>query len=347
VKSTDSNDNIRDQQSADGLDRRGFLKCMAWAGTGLLWTITAEGIPTSHIFGVGKKSRKSESGLHFVQISDSHIGFSKPANADVNATLQTAVDRINALGDAPEFIIHTGDLSHQSKAAEFDTMDQILTGAKAKQVFYVPGEHDTSVDDGKQYLDRYGKETKGRGWYSFDHKGVHFVGLVNVIQLEGMGQLGEDQIAWLKDDLRPISASTPVVVFAHIPLWTIYPDWGWGTKDSEQAFEHLNRFGSVTVLNGHIHQVMQKVESNATFHTAMSTAFPQPAPGSAPAPGPMKVPADRLRSVLGLAQVNYVEQNHSLAVVDAPLAAAPAEAQPAASTLFTAADSMSRTEFRS
>ncbi len=323
---------LDERHSTDGLDRRGFLKCMAWAGTGLLWTITAEGIPTSHIFEGGKQSKKKgDSALHFVQISDSHMGFNKPANTDVVSTLQTAVDRINALPLEAEFIIHTGDLSHQSKPAEFDTMDQVLKSAKPKQIFYVPGEHDTSVDDGKQYLDRYGKDTKGKGWYSFDHKGVHFVGLVNVIQLEGMGQLGDEQIAWLKDDLSGVSASSPVVVFAHIPLWTIYPDWGWGTKDSEQAFEYLKRFGSVTVLNGHIHQVMQKVEGNATFHTAMSTAFPQPAPGTAPAPGPMKVPAERLRSVLGIANVNYVEQNHSLAIVDSSLASGSTdEAHPSA-----------------
>jgi len=335
-KHKDRDPNLLDQdQSKDGLDRRGFLKCMAWAGTGLLWTIAAEGIPTSHIFGGSKKSKNAESGLRFVQISDSHMGFNKPANTDVVSTLQAAVERINSLPEQPEFIIHTGDLSHQSKPAEFDTMDQILKSAQPKQIFYVPGEHDTSVDDGKQYLDRYGKDTKGRGWYSMNHKGVHFVGLVNVIQLEGMGQLGEEQIAWLKDDLSGVSASTPVVVFAHIPLWSVYPDWGWGTKDSEQAFAHLKRFGSVTVLNGHIHQVMQKVEGNATFHTAMSTAFPQPAPGAAPVPGPMKVPAERLRSVLGLADVHYVQQNHSLAIVDSPLATAAdsQESRPSASLL--------------
>ena len=313
-------DSVDQHRANDGLDRRGFLKCMAWAGTGLLWTISAQGIPTSRLFGLSDEKRKTKAGLHFVQISDSHMGFNKPANTDVSSTLQLAVDRINKLEEEPEFIIHTGDLSHQSKAAEFDTMDEILKGARPKQIFYVPGEHDTSLDDGKQYLDRYGKGTKGTGWYSLNHKGVHFVGLVNVIQLEGMGQLGEEQIAWLKADLSDVSASTPVVVFAHIPLWSVYPDWGWGTKDSEQALSYLKRFGSVTVLNGHIHQVMQKVEGNVTFHTAMSTAFPQPAPGTAPSPGPMKVPAERLRSVLGLADVHYLQQNHSLAVIDSPLA---------------------------
>jgi len=290
---------------------------MAWAGTGVLWTI-AGGVPGSRAF--GQDVQTSGGGLSFVQISDSHIGFSKPANPDVSGTLQAAVEKINALPVEPEFIIHTGDLTHTSQPAEFDTMDQILKGARPKQIYHVPGEHDVSVDDGAQYLDRYGKGTQGKGWYSFDHKGVHFIGLVNVVKLEGLGKLGADQLAWLEADLKARSASTPVVVFAHIPLWTIYPEWGWGTQDSEQALSCLKRFGSVTVLNGHIHQVMQKVEGNVSFHTAMSTAFAQPAPGAAPAPGPMKVPGARLRSVLGIAEVRYIVREHSLAVVDSALA---------------------------
>jgi len=305
--------------SADGIDRRGFLKCMAWAGTGLVWTF-AGGVPTSRAFGEGARG-SGQSDFSFVQISDSHIGFNKPANTDVTATLQKALAKIDAAPQTPDFLIHTGDLTHSSKPGEFDTLDQLLKSRR--QVFYVPGEHDTSVDDGKMYLERYGKGTKGNGWYSFDHKGVHFVGLNNVVQLEGMGKLGQPQIDWLKDDLHAVKSSTPVVVFAHIPLWAVYPDWGWGTSDSEQAFAALKRFGSVTVLNGHIHQVMQKVEGNVKFHTAMSTAFPQPAPGAAPSPGPMKVPAERLQSVLGITDVSFVAQRRELAVVDATLSAAP------------------------
>jgi Icc protein len=299
----------------DGINRRGFLECMAWAGTGVIWTVSG-GIASSRAFG----APAAKGGFSFVQISDSHIGFNKPANPDVVSTLQATVDKINALPQEPSFIIHTGDLSHLSKPAEYDTMDQVLKGAKQKQVHYVPGEHDTAIDDGKQYLERYGKGTQGRGWYSFDQNGVHFVGLVNVRALEGLGKLGADQLEWLEKDLKAKGSSTPVVVFAHIPLWAVYPEWGWGTEDSAQALTYLKRFGSVTVLNGHIHQVMQKVEGNVTFHTAMSTAFPQPAPGSAPAPGPMKVPAERLRSVIGVANVQYVAGKHSLAVVDSPLA---------------------------
>ncbi len=304
-----------DVVGSDGIDRRGFLKCMAWAGTGLVWTF-AGGVPTSRAFGELRKAT-AQSDFTFVQISDSHIGFNKPANTDVTATLQAALRRIDAAPGTPDFLIHTGDLTHSSKPAEFDTLDQIL--APRRQVFYVPGEHDTSVDDGKMYLDRYGKGTKGNGWYSFDHKGVHFIGLVNVVQLEGMGKLGQPQLDWLKQDLHGVKSSVPIVLFAHIPLWAVYPEWGWGTSDSEQAFAMLKRFGSVTVLNGHIHQVMQKVEGQVMFHTAMSTAFPQPAPGSAPSPGPMKVSADRLQSVLGITDVSFVAQRRELAIVDATL----------------------------
>jgi 3',5'-cyclic AMP phosphodiesterase CpdA len=288
---------------------------MAWAGTGVIWTVSG-GIASSRAFG----APGAKEGFTFVQISDSHIGFNKPANPYVAGTLQATVDKINALPQQPDLIIHTGDLSHMSKPAEYDTLDQVLKGVKQQQIHYVPGEHDTAIDDGKQYLERFGKGTQGSGWYSFDQKGVHFVGLVNVHALEGLGKLGPDQLAWLEKDLKAKSTSTPIVLFAHIPLWAVYPEWGWGTEDSAQALGYLKRFGSVTVLNGHIHQVMQKVEGNVTFHTAMSTAFPQPAPGSAPAPGPMKVPAEKLRSVIGVTNVQYVAGKHSLAVVDSPLA---------------------------
>ena len=310
--------NLVHTNNDDGIDRRGFLKCMAWAGTGVAWT-AGGGVLSSEAFGQNKKAAKG--GLHFVQISDSHIGFARPANPDVAGTLQATIDKINGLAEEPDFIIHTGDLSHSSKPGEFDALDQLLKGAKPKQVFFVPGEHDTSVDQGKAYMERYGKDAKGRGWYSFDHKDVHFVGLNNSVVIDGLGKLGAEQLEWLASDLKSQPSSRPVVVFAHIPLWSVYPDWGWGTEDSAQALGYLKRFGSVTVLNGHIHQVMQKVEGQVTFHTAMSTAFPQPAPGAAKSPGPMKVPDDQLRSVLGITNVESVMHKHSLAVVDTTLAA--------------------------
>ncbi|HTK20185.1 MAG TPA: metallophosphoesterase [Mucilaginibacter sp.] len=314
--------------NGDGIDRRGFLECMAWAGTGVLWMMTG-GVLKSYGMSqmIDRATGQLKSGLvvpksdfSFVQISDSHIGFTKAANPDVVGTLQATIDKINAMPSAPSFVLHTGDLTHLAQADEFDTLEQSLKSVKTDKIFYVPGEHDVT-DNGKLYLERYGKGTKGDGWYSFDSNGVHFIGLANVTNHVdgGLGYLGPDQLKWLADDLKAYSNSTPIVVFAHIPLWAIYPQWGWGTQDSEHALALLRRFGSVSVLNGHIHQTIQKVEGNITFHTANSTAFPQPAPGSAPSPGPMKVPAEKLRGLLGLTSVNYLEHNHTLAITDTPL----------------------------
>ena len=304
----------------DGVDRRGFLKCMAWAGTGAVCVIQG-GVLKSYALGeYGKK--KVAGDLSFVQLSDSHMGFNKPANLDVAATLQIALDKIKGLETQPEFIIHTGDVTHLSKPEQFDTVEQMIKGTPGQDIFYVRGEHDVLDDNGKGYLDRFGKNTQGAGWYSFDKKGVHFIGLVNVMDLKagGLGTLGNEQLEWLEKDVAHLSKSTPIVVFAHIPLWAVYPQWGWGTEDSAQALSYLKKFGSVTVLNGHIHQTMQKVEGNVTFHTACSTAFPQPQPGAAQGPGPMKVPAEQLRALLGLTDVNYVRGKHALAVVDSNLA---------------------------
>ena len=306
----------------DGVDRRGFLKCMAWAGTGMLCTMSG-GILASRVLSPTNAvaAEKSVGDFSFVQISDSHIGFNKPANTDVAGTLKQSIAKINALPVAPDFILHTGDLTHLSEPEEFDTLEQLLKSTKTAKIFYVPGEHDVLNDNGKQYRERFGKNTKGNGWFSFDHHGVHFVGLVNVLNIRegGLGILGNDQLEWLEDDLKAVSDSTPIVAFAHVPLWSAYPKWGWGTEDAERALGYMKRFGSVTVLNGHIHQTLKKVEGKVTFHTAMSTAFPQPAPGAAPKPGPMKVEATILPTVLGITEVNYVEGKHSLAIVDSTL----------------------------
>jgi 3',5'-cyclic-AMP phosphodiesterase len=313
-------DEILHDHHRDGIDRRGFLKCMAWAGTGALCVMEG-GVLKSYSLSSLPDSGRAAGGLSFVQISDSHMGFSKPANPDVAGTLNAAVDKIIALPAAPEFLLHTGDISHLSKPEEFDNVDQILKRT-AKQTFFVPGEHDVLNDDGKGFLERYGKGSKGSGWYSFHKGGVHFIGLVNVMNLKagGLGTLGREQLEWLEDDVRHLTSSTPIVVFAHIPLWTVYPEWGWGTEDSAEALGYLKKFGSVTVLNGHIHQTMQKVEGNVTFHTAASTAFPQPEPGKADSPGPMKVPAERLRGVLGITDVTCIQGRKALAVVDSTLA---------------------------
>jgi 3',5'-cyclic AMP phosphodiesterase CpdA len=303
--------------NGSGVSRRKVLECMTWAGTGVLWTISG-GVPRS--LGIIDGALAAEPGLTFLQISDSHVGFDKPANPNVIGTLNEAIGRIKALPKKPAFMIHTGDITHLSKPAEFDNAQSAISQA-GLEVHYVPGEHDLLDEEAALYRERYGKNAKGAGWYSFDAGGVHFIGLVNVVNLKagGLGNLGEEQLKWLADDLNGRAASTPIVVFAHIPLWTVYQQWGWGTEDGGRALALLQKFGSVTVLNGHIHQVMQKVEGNVAFHTAMSTAFPQPAPGSAPSPGPMKVPDEKLRSLLGTADVNFVLGQHRLAVIDKPL----------------------------
>jgi Icc protein len=308
----------------NGNDRRDFLKCMAWAGTGALFTVSG-GIGSS----VGLDAALAATRLpaakpfQFVQISDSHIGFAKPANPDARSTFREAVAKVMALPQRPDFIIHTGDVSQLSRDSEFDDAEQILRET-GMQVFFTPGEHDMlDPDGGKAFLNRFGKGSMGAGWYSFDHRGVHFVALVNVADLKpgGMGNLGPDQLKWLKTDLARYGSSTPIVVFAHIPLWTVYADWGWGTDDSEQALRLLRRFGSVTVLNGHIHQITQKVEGHVAFHTARSTAFPQPAPGTAAGPGPLAVPADKLHDMLGITSATFVRGHQPIALIDSTLTA--------------------------
>jgi len=302
----------------DRMDRRGFLECMAWVGTGVVWTASG-GVFTSRVL-TADAAEGSQGNFSFVQVSDTHVGFKGEANPDAAVTLQQVVQKINALPAPPTFVMHTGDLTHGQKPGAFDTVSEIMKGAKTGKVIYIPGEHDVFADGGKEYLGRFAGG--GPGWQSFDVNGVHFVALVNVLKYKGerIGALGAEQIAWLKQDLAGLKDSAPVVVFAHVPLWAVYPAWGWVTEDSQQAMALLTRFGSVTVLNGHIHQVLQKVEGNVTFHTARSTAFPQPAPGTAPGPGPMKIPEDQARPMIGLTEVRYVVGTSPLAVIDSTLA---------------------------
>jgi 3',5'-cyclic AMP phosphodiesterase CpdA len=257
----------------------------------------------------------------FAQISDTHIGFHKDANPDVLATLRRAIGDINALPQRPAFAVHTGDITHLSKPEEFDLAAQVLKEINVDRIHYVPGEHDVLDNGLSGYLQRYGRESQNNGYYSFDDHGVHFVGLTNVVDFKAgsLSALGAAQLEWLGKDLASIAASTPVVVLAHIPLWTVYEPWGWGTADAAQALTYLRRFGSVTVLNGHIHQVMQKVEGNVAFHTAMSTAYPQPHPGESDQPGPLKVDAGQLGKLLGTRQIALVRGKRALATIDTPI----------------------------
>jgi 3',5'-cyclic AMP phosphodiesterase CpdA len=315
---------MTDDQTLRG--RRNALKCMAYGGAGTLFALSG-GLLTPVDLAVAADAKTDISRLGtplFVQISDTHIGFAKDANPDVNATLTRAIELVNGMEQQPALIIHTGDITHLSKAEEFDLAQQLFSKLRATELHTTPGEHDTADPTVTEYFSRFGKASQNRGYYSFDHAGVHFVSLINVLQFKagGLGTLGAEQLAWVTADLKARSSSTPIVVFAHMPLWTIYEPWGWGTGDASQLLEQLRRFGSVTVLNGHIHQIVQKVEGNMTFHTARSTAYPQPVAGTAPGPGPLKVPAQQLASMLGISSVSVVRHPRSLALQDVTLASA-------------------------
>ena len=313
---------MSDDQSL--LSRRNALKCMAYGGAGTLFALSG-GVFTPIDLAMAASDKYGAAKLGkplFVQISDTHIGFNKEANPDVNGTLTQTIDIVNGMSAQPELIIHTGDITHLSKAAEFDLAQQLFTRLRTTEMHTVPGEHDTTDATVTEYFNRFGKASNNKGYYSFDHLGVHFIGLINVLQFKpgGLGTLGEEQLAWVAADLKGRSASTPIVVFAHMPLWTIYEPWGWGTGDADQLMSQLRRFGSVTVLNGHIHQIVQKVEGNITFHTARSTSYPQPVAGVGSGPGPLKVPTDQLAAMLGITSVSVVKHPSSLALNDTALA---------------------------
>ena len=313
------------------LSRRSLLKCAAWSGAGVIWVMQG-GVPKALDLIGSAAAAVPAKGLSFVQISDSHIGFNKEPNPAPQATLQSAIEQIRALPNNPAFVVHTGDVTHLSKAPEFDDAARIIEGV-GRTVHYVPGEHDVIGDDGAAFFAKFNGRADRR-WHSFDYEGTHFVALVNVLDLQagGLGRLGAEQLEWLERDFKGRTASTPVVVLAHMPLWALYPQWGWGTDDAAQALGYLKRFGSVTVLNGHVHQVMQKVEGNVQFHTARSTAFPQPAPGTAAGPGPMRVPADTVRSMLGVSSVVLRPHTRELAISETVLGA---EAQTVSISNFT------------
>jgi 3',5'-cyclic AMP phosphodiesterase CpdA len=313
---------MSDDQSL--LSRRNALKCMAYGGAGTLFALSG-GVFTPIDLAMAASDKRGAANLGkplFVQISDTHIGFNKEANPDVSGTLTRTIDIVNGMSDQPALIIHTGDITHLSKPAEFDLAQQLFTRLRTTEMHTIPGEHDTSDASVTEYFNRFGKASGNKGYYSFDHAGVHFIGLVNVLQFKpgGLGTLGADQIAWVTADLKRRSASTPIVVFAHMPLWTIYEPWGWGTGDADQLMSQLRRFGSVTVLNGHIHQIVQKVEGNMTFHTARSTSYPQPLAGVGSGPGPLKVPTDQLQAMLGITSVSVVKHPSSLTLNDTALA---------------------------
>ncbi len=284
---------------SDRVNRRNFLEHVGWTAAGIPWTLGASGLMTS-------RASALPGAVSFVQISDSHIGFARPENPDVAGTLKKAVDKINALSAQPSFVVHTGDLTHLSKPEQFATCKDILSSLRAPLVT-MPGEHDV-IGGSENYFAAFGKRDAGKGWHAFDIGGVHFLVLVNVFNFEIDGKLGQEQLDFVAKDLAAQKTSTPIVVFGHVPLYALYPAWGWTTEDGAKVLGLLQRFDAVTVLNGHIHQIIQHTEGNIRFATAAATAYPQPAPGTADKPGPLKVPADQLLHVLGYRNVDLARR---------------------------------------
>jgi 3',5'-cyclic AMP phosphodiesterase CpdA len=307
---------MSDDGNPNGMSRRQLMRHSAWFGAAVALTV-AGGEVVSHIAGAADTTQTATPTLRFAQISDSHIGFTGTANANVTDTFAHAVDQVNNLGYTPDFVIHTGDLTHLATADQFDQVKQMMTGLTSPRIFTVPGEHDTI--DVQKYHQVFGAGTRGDGWYSFDTAGVHFIALVNTLNLKKLGHLGPDQLDFIKKDVASLSSDTPIIVFSHIPLFAMYPAWGWGTDDAAQALSYLQRFSSVTCLNGHVHQLFSKTEGNVTFHSATTTAYPLPHPGDGPAPKPVTLPAGKLHDALGVREVSYVKGQQSLAVKEQTL----------------------------
>jgi 3',5'-cyclic AMP phosphodiesterase CpdA len=300
-----------------GIDRRAFLRHAAWAGAGVVVAVTG-GVVTTELVTHHSRHHKTAD-FTFAQISDSHIGFMGKANPDVSGTFQQTINLVNGLPHPPDFVIHTGDLTHFSTVAQFDQVKQMMSSLRTGQVLYIPGEHDAVDDDGQKYLSTFGGGTQGRGWFSFDHQGVHFIAVVNTTGQQILGHLGSDQVAWIKTDVAGLSNDTPIVLFSHIPLFEMYTPWGWGTDDAPQALSYLRRFSSVTCLNGHVHQIMSRTEGTVTFHSCAATAYPLPHPGQAPAPNPVVLPPGQLPGAVGIRSVNYQAHGHDLAIKDESL----------------------------
>jgi 3',5'-cyclic AMP phosphodiesterase CpdA len=306
------------EHDPDGMTRRQLMRHSAWFGAAVVLTV-AGGEVISHVAGSAGAAQPAKPALRFAQISDSHIGFKGPANTNVTDTFNHAIGQINGLDYTPDFVIHTGDLTHLATPDQFDQVKHMLGELNTPHVFTVPGEHDSTDDAGQKYRQAFGAGTRGDGWYSFDIAGVHIIGLVNTLNMQKLGHLGADQLEFVEKDVAGLSSDTPIIVFSHIPLFAMYPDWGWGTDDATQALSYLKRFSSVTCLNGHVHQLFSKTEGNVTFYSATTTAYPLPAPGQGPAPKPVTLPAGKLRDALGIREVSYTKGQQSLALKDQKL----------------------------
>ena len=306
------------EHDPEGMTRRQLMRHSAWFGAAVVLTV-AGGEVISHVAGSAGAAQPAKPAMRFAQISDSHIGFKGPANTNVTDTFNHAIGQINGLDYTPDFVIHIGDLTHLATPDQFDQVKHMLGELNTPHVFTVPGEHDSTDDAGQKYRQAFGAGTRGDGWYSFDIAGVHIIGLVNTLNMQKLGHLGADQLEFVEKDVAGLSSDTPIIVFSHIPLFAMYPDWGWGTDDATQALSYLKRFSSVTCLNGHVHQLFSKTEGNVTFYSATTTAYPLPAPGQGPAPKPVTLPAGKLRDALGIREVSYTKGQQSLALKDQKL----------------------------
>jgi predicted phosphodiesterase len=306
-------------QDPHAMSRRQLIRHTAWFGAAVGLSVVG-GEVISHVAGAAAASHTAaRPTVRFAQISDSHIGFTGAPNPDVAATFSHAIDRVNSLGYTPDFVIHTGDLTHLSSPDQFDQVKQMISGLRTPHVFTVPGEHDSVDDAGQKYRSVFGAGTQGDGWYSFDIAGVHVIALVNTLNLKKLGHLGVDQLEFVEKDVARLTSDTPIIVFSHIPLFAMYPDWGWGTDDATQALSYLKRFSSVTCLNGHVHQLFSKTEGNVTFYSGTTTAYPLPHPGDGPAPKPVTLPAGKLSEALGIREVSYTKGNTALALKEEKL----------------------------
>jgi 3',5'-cyclic-AMP phosphodiesterase len=286
------------------MKRSAFLEHVAWTGAGIAYTLSAGGMFEGRALAATQQ-------IDFVQISDSHIGFHQAANPDVAATLKASIDAINALPQQPAFVVHTGDVTHLSTPEQFQTAKDVLSSLKAPLIV-LPGEHDFIGANHTRFFDIFPADDKHSTWRSWDSGGVHYVVLINVFDFEKMGLLGSDQLAWLQRDLAGQRSSTPIVVFTHVPLYALFPKWGWTTADGAKALALLRRFDTVTVLNGHIHQVVRHQEGNIVFASANATAYPQPAPGTAPKPGPLALPHDSLLHAIGYRSVELHDDGRAV-----------------------------------
>lgn len=308
---------MSDDRDPNTMTRRQLLRHSAWFGAAVGLAVVggevlshAAAAPAAHI---------DRPTLRFAQVSDSHIGFNGTANPDVVGSFGRAIEQINNLDHQPDFVIHTGDLTHLATPEQFDQVKHMMSGLHTPHVFTVPGEHDSVNDAGQKYRSVFGAGTRGDGWYSFDIASVHVIGLVNTLNLKKLGHLGEDQLEFVQKDVAPLSSDTPIVVFSHIPLFAMYPDWGWGTDDAGRALSYLRRFASVTCLNGHVHQLFSKTEGNVTFYSGTTTAYPLPHPGAGPAPKPLTLPAGQLHDALGIREVTYTTGQTALALKEETL----------------------------